>query len=93
MTFPFFLVVDSFLVTFPRRQCALRSFARAFLSVSPTTFGTLHLVEFANTALTVWLALIVRAQAPVPEQSPDQPANFDPAPAVAARVTAVPSLS
>ena len=42
-----------------------------------------------NVAVTVLSALIVSAHAPVPVQSPDQPANRYPASGVAVSVTAV----
>ena len=48
----------------------------------------------ARIALLVLLgAKPVLAQVPVPEQSPDQPVNFEPAPAAAVRVTEVPSTN
>ena len=94
-TLPFFFLIENALETLPSRQWALRSFALAFLSVSPTSFGTLHLGgdTLANVAVAAWFALIVSAQFPVPEQSPDQPVNFEPAAALAVSVTGVPSLN
>ena len=62
------------------------------MSVSPTTFGTLHFDTLANEAVTAWFAFIVSAHVPVPEQLPDQPVNFEPKAAAAVSVTAVPSL-
>jgi hypothetical protein len=47
----------------------------------------------ANDAVTPALLFIVRVQADdVPEHAPDQPANVEFAPGVAARVTDVPAL-
>ena len=43
-----------------------------------------------NVAVTAWEALIVRAQAAVPEQSPDQPANLELPAGLALSVTEVP---
>ena len=40
-----------------------------------------------NAAVTLWLWLIVRLHVPVPEQSPLQPVNEEPACGVAVRVT------
>lgn len=45
----------------------------------------------AKVAVTVCVALKVTVQAPVPVQSPPQPAKVEPMPAAAANVTAVPS--
>lgn len=92
-TRPFFLRVETFLVIFPTRQWAFLIRALAFASFRPTTFGTTHFGTFANAALAEWFALIVSAHAPVPEQSPDQPVNFEPVAAVAVSVTAAPSVN
>ena len=43
-----------------------------------------------KVAVTPFAALIVTAQAPVPEQSPDQPAKVEPEPATALNVTIEP---
>ena len=40
--------------------------------------------------VAVTVALLITTQGPVPEQAPDHPANMDPGPAEAERVTAVP---
>src|SRR5438874_12892982 len=93
MTFPFFFALENFLVTLPALQWALASFDFALASFRPTTLGTLHFGALANAAVIVWFALIVRTQVPVPEQSPDQPVNFEPIAAVAVSVTEVPPLS
>src|ERR1035441_9884051 len=45
-----------------------------------------------NVAVTDFAALIVTSQLPAPVHAPDQPANVEPAAAVAVSVTSVPSL-
>jgi len=49
-------------------------------------------VAAANVAVTLWAAVIVTAQLPVPVQAPLQPVNVEPVAGVAVRVTFVPRL-
>jgi hypothetical protein len=42
-----------------------------------------------NVAVTLWAEPMVRTQEPVPQQSPAQPVNVVPPPALAVRVTVV----
>jgi len=93
MTLPFFFVLENFLVTLPALQWALASFDFALASFRPMTFGTLHLTPLTKPAVTEWFPLIVSVQVPVPEQSPDQPMNLEPAAALAVSVTGVPPLN
>ena len=79
-------------MTMPGLQWAWAILTTALRSSIPTTFGTWHLGTLAKPAVTEWFALIVSMQAPMPEQSPDQPVNFEPAAGASVRVTAVPSL-
>jgi hypothetical protein len=94
MTLPFFFLLENFLVTLPTRQCRARILVFALASFRPMTLGTRHLMTtgfLAKVAVTEWSALIVSVQAPVPEQSPDQPVNREPEAGVALRVTEAPS--
>src|SRR5262245_62333823 len=74
----------------PTEQFALRIRARATRSFTRVTFGTWHMGTLAKPAATERFAVIVSVQTPVPEQSPDQPVNFEPEAGAALRVTAVP---
>jgi hypothetical protein len=46
-----------------------------------------------NLAVTFFAVVIVRTHMPVPEQAPDQPANFEPDFGEAVRVTFVPTAN
>jgi hypothetical protein len=50
-------------------------------------FVSVSVLSVSNLAVAPRSALIVTVQGPVPEQAPDQPANDDPAEAVAVSVT------
>ena len=84
ITRPFLTVAENALVTVPTEQCACLIARLAARSVLPFTLGTTHRTNLAVAARS---ALIVSVQVPMPEQAPDQPANLDPAEAVAVSVT------
>ena len=86
MTLPFFLRLETFRVTFPAVQCALRSRAFALASVIPTTLGTTHFGR-AKVAVTERPAVIDTVQVPMPEHAPDQPAKVELEAACAESVT------
>jgi hypothetical protein len=90
ITRPFFTLSENALVTFPSEQCAFPIARFAARSLLPFTLGTTQMT--LNVAMTERLALMVRVQLPLPEQSPDQPANLERAEATAVSVTAVPCL-
>src|SRR5262245_26451106 len=50
-------------------------------------FASVSVLSVSNVAVATRSALIVRAQVPLPEQSPDQPTNDDPGAAVAVSCT------
>jgi hypothetical protein len=81
-------------LSLPRAQWALTSLATAVATDLPRTFGTTQCgALFANVTVTEWSLVIESTQAPVPAQSPDQPAKRDFRPGVAVRVTAVPCVN
>ena len=91
---PFLPADERTLVSFPGVQWALKSMDTAGATDLPRTFGTTQCgAVLANVAVTEWSPVIESTQAPVPAQSPDQPAKRDFRPGVAVRVTAVPCVN
>ena len=88
ITFPFFTLEEKLLLTRPTEQCAFLSARLAAASVLPFTFGTMQ--RALKVAFAEWFTLIASVQEPVPEQSPDQPTNFDFDEAEAVSFTEVP---
>jgi hypothetical protein len=87
ITLPFFTLREKALVTFPTEQCAALMVRLARVSLLPRSFGATHLTTTSKVAVAEWSALIASVHAAVPEQSPDQPANLEPAEGVAVNVT------
>jgi len=88
ITRPFFTFEENDRLTLPTEQRAFLIVLLATRSVLPFTFGTMQ--SRRKVAVTEWFPLMVNAQAPVPEHTPDQPVNLDLEDAVAVNVTAVP---
>ena len=99
ITRPFLTFFDFATVVLPMEQCAALIFRFAMASSVTVTFGTTHktfegaAATRTNTAVTSRSAFIVSVQVPVPEQSPRQPANVEPAFADALSTIDVPTAA
>lgn len=87
-TRPAFTLAENTFVTFPTEQCDLLIAVLAAASFLPFTFGTMQ--SILKVAVAARFTLIVSVQLPLPEQSPDQPANLEREEAEAVSLTEVP---